>query len=331
MCQGPVSANKMRLLPLLLSQVSRRKGMLLPSNACGNPLAPRLWAPHCCTYNTRSTGAVEPEELFGEGAAARAEVLHDELRAIGFEDLEALRGSAAFRGSAALRTYNSFVWPKSAGALSNAEKPGRAATTASQIAFLVREHRAAHADWLRNADRAQSESLADGHFPLYLVLDNVRSAANVGNILRAAEAARAARVLHCGITPMPPEPRLLKTAVGAAELVRHEHCASTLKAVRSLQARGVQVWACETTQGSVAHSEVQLPQPLGLVLGNEVIGIDTEVLAACDGVLQVPVYGVKNSLNVATAATVVMWEALRQWELQPDGLRRSREWSAPIC
>lgn len=106
----------------------------------------------------------------------------------------------------------------------------------------------------------------------------------------------------------------MKTAMGAAEYVPHEREASTLRAVRALQQRGIQVWACETTSDAVDLPHATLPRPLALVLGNELIGVDVEVLAACDGVVRIPMYGVKNSLNVATAGTIVMWEALRQWE-----------------
>ena len=136
-----------------------------------------------------------------------------------------------FRGSAALRHYTSFVYPKTEAALHNAMRPQRASTVASQIAFLVREQRAAHAEWLVNHDRAVQESDQGSNgrprTPLYLILDNLRSAANVGNILRAAEAARVEKVFCCGITPVPSpsEPKVLKTALGAAEYVPHERAA----------------------------------------------------------------------------------------------------------
>lgn len=213
--------------------------------------------------------------------------------------------------------YNSFVYPKNAGALANAEKPGRISTIAQSICFLHREQKAQRADWLRNHDRTLSEletSIGARH-PLSLVLDNVRSAENVGSLLRAAEAARAERVYCCGITPTPPHKAVLKTAMGAAEYVPFEHQPSTLSAVRALQAKGVAVWAAETCPGrSVDLRHAALPSPLALVLGNELIGVDTEVLAACDGVVEIPLFGVKNSLNVATAGAVVIFEALRQWE-----------------
>ena len=222
------------------------------------------------------------------------------------------RVSSAF---AAAQTYNSFVFPKSEAALWNAEKPGRLATIAQSITFLVREQRAARAEWLRNRDRALEEAAALGaRHPLHLVLDNVRSAHNVGNLLRAAEAARVEKVHLCGITPTPPHPALLKTAMGSADYVPHAHAGATLAVVRELQAAGVAVWACETTEGACDLRRAALPSPLALVLGNELIGVDTEVLAACDGQLQIPCFGVKNSLNVATAGSVVIWEALRQWD-----------------
>ena len=275
----------------------------------------RTTPPRCCAPSppSRSTARIGEEEAFAAGRDERRARLHAELGRLGL-DVDALLDDPSFRGSAALRTYTSFVLPKSAGALANVEKPQRAATIASSIGFLVREHRAAQAEWLRNHDRAlsESEALAPPH-PLTLVLDNVRSAANVGNMFRAAEAARIERVICCGITPTPPDEKLLKTAMGSAAHVPHSHEPTTLAVVRRLQAEGVAVWAAETTARSVAYHDAALPQPLALVMGNELIGVDTEVVDACDGVVAVPTYGLKNSLNVATASTVLMWEALRQW------------------
>ena len=269
--------------------------------------------------STRSTHIIEPEETYHVGAEERKERLHAELslRGLTSNELEALLNDDVHRGSPAFRTYNSFVFPKSAGALASAEKPGRLATIAQSICFLHREQEANRNEWLRNHDRTLSElPFASTRFPLTLVLDNVRSAHNVGNLLRAAEAARCERVFCCGITPTPPHPSVLKTAMGSADYVPSEHSPSTLKVVQQLQARGVSVWAAETCPGrSIDLRESELPSPLALVLGNELIGVDTKVLAQCDGVVEVPLFGVKNSLNVATAGTIVMWEALKQWDV----------------
>jgi len=279
------------------------------------PHGPTRCTCYCSSFTSRSTARNEEEDRFAFGADRRAAALQEALQERGLEDVELLLTSAQYRGSAALRTYLSFVYPKSAGALAMAEKPGRLATIAQSICFLAREQRASDAAWLRNHDRAVAEVAAATRHPLHLVLDNVRSAHNVGNLYRAAEAARIECVHACGITPTPPEPKLLKTAMGSAEYVPHTHDGSTLRVVRSLQERGIAVWACETTARSQDLRRTKLPMPLALVLGNELIGVDTEVIDACDGIVEIPTFGVKNSLNVATAGTVLMWEALRQWDV----------------
>mmetsp|Transcript_30230 Transcript_30230/g.69352 ORF Transcript_30230/g.69352 Transcript_30230/m.69352 type:complete len:195 (+) Transcript_30230:315-899(+) len=188
--------------------------------------------------------------------------------------------------------------------------------TAQVIAYQVRELRASHCTWLRNHDWALKQ--ADQHAavvnPLHVVLDNLRSAENVGTIIRSAEAVRCAHVHLCGISPRPPDERVLKTALGAAEYVGHSHSHSTLLTVKKLQEEGVVVWACETTVDAPFHWDCAYPQPLALVFGNEMIGVDVSVIHACDKVVQIPCFGMKNSLNVASAASVVMWEALRQWQ-----------------
>ena len=278
----------------------------------------RASSPYCSS--TRST-ARDEEERFASGAPARALRLKAALRECGFDDEalhELLHGYAS---TAARRTYLSFVYPKSEGALANAEKPGRHEQIARQISFLEREARADATTWLRNHDRALAQVGASTRHPLHLVLDNVRSAHNVGNLLRAAEAARLEAVHCCGITPTPPEPKLLKTAMGAADYVPYSHEGSTLRVVRALQASGVAVWACETSERSVDLRRTMLPQPLALVLGNELIGVDTQILDIADGIVEIPCFGVKNSLNVATAGSIVIWEALRQWE-GTQGARR---------
>ena len=282
-------------------------------------LSPLRGAARLCAepYESRSTARVE-ESRFAAGRDARRERLHAELTAIGV-DVDGMLSDASLRGSAALRIYSSFVLPKSEGALANAEQPQRAASIASSIGFMLRERRAARASWLRSHDRAMGEAAARAPAtPLTIVLDNLRSAENVGNIFRAAEACRAARVYCCGTTPTPPQPRVLKTAVGAAAYVAHTHEPSTLETVRALRADGVHVWAVETTEDAVSlfdDDAAPLPSPLALVFGNELVGVDVDVMAACERTVSVPMLGVKNSLNVATCASILMWEALRQWGL----------------
>ena len=181
-------------------------------------------------------------------------------------------------GTAALRQYTSFIYPKNNAALAEAERPQRAIAIARNISFVLREHRAERQTWLRKVDRAHMEVAHLPHHPLILVLDNVRSAANCGNMFRAAEAARLQHVYCCGITPTPPQPGLLKTAVGAAEYVSYSHEGSTAELVRRLKAGGVTVWGVETTERSRSYTVLDTwPQPLAIVLGNELIGCGIEV------------------------------------------------------
>lgn len=155
--------------------------------------------------------------------------------------------------------------------------------------------------------------------PLYLVLDNLRSAFNVGSIFRTADTARLVRVITCGYTAHPPHPKLDKTALGTLDYVATEHFDSTLEAVLSLQQQGIPVWALETTSRSQVYTSLPYPRPLAVVLGNEALGVDRGVLERCDELIEIPMFGFKNSLNVAAAAAVVVFEALRQWETGGDG------------
>lgn len=157
--------------------------------------------------------------------------------------------------------------------------------------------------------------------PLYLVLDNLRSAFNVGSVFRTADTARLAGVITCGYTAHPPHPKLDKTALGVLPYVVTEHWATTTAAVQALRGRGVPVWGVETTSRSQQYTAVAYPQPLALVLGNEALGVDTGVLAQCDQLVEIPMYGFKNSLNVAAAAAVVVFEVLRQWSHDGAAIR----------
>ena len=150
---------------------------------------------------------------------------------------------------------------------------------------------------------------------------------NVGSIFRTADTARVAEVVTCGFTPRPPHPKLEKTAFAALESVATRHFDSTLSAVAALRAEGVAVWCMETTEGALNYAAATTEFPargVALVLGNEETGVDTRVLEAADAVVEIPTFGFKNSLNIAAAAPVVVFEVLRQWgafEAEPGGRR----------
>lgn len=149
--------------------------------------------------------------------------------------------------------------------------------------------------------------------PLHVVLDNIRSAYNVGSIFRTADAALVEHVYTCGITAHPPSHKLKKTSLGAARFVPWAHFDTALDAVRLLQARGVPVYALEVTDKSQSLFETQFPSPAAIVLGNEVHGVSRDVLAAADQLVAIPMDGFKNSMNVSVAAGVAIYEIVRQW------------------
>ena len=251
-------------------------------------------------------------------SALRREALERELEALGITGIEA---DATLEGTSALKAFNSFITPrpeKMTHAKAETLQPA-AARVAHQVAFLVRQRRANLANHLRNKDRAANARLEAGLAlqPLVLVLDNVRSAYNVGSLLRTAETAGVTEVFCCGYTPCPPHDKVRKTAFDAAEAVPTRHFSSTLKAIEYLREldKGWKIYGMETTSISLPYTNVTFPKQTALVLGNEVTGVDTSVMEVCDTLIEIPTYGMKNSLNVASAAPVVIFEVLRQWDV----------------
>jgi len=152
---------------------------------------------------------------------------------------------------------------------------------------------------------------AAGKLPLRFVLDQIRSGLNVGSIFRTADAFRLEGIHLCGYTARPPHRDILKTALGATEHVAWSGHETTVEAIRMMQAEGIRVYALEQASASMPLEQWS-PRPgerWAVVLGNEVRGCSEEVLAAVDGVLEIPQFGVKHSLNVSVAAGMVCWQA----------------------
>lgn len=149
--------------------------------------------------------------------------------------------------------------------------------------------------------------------PVHVVLDNIRSAFNTGSIFRTADAGAAAHMHLCGMTAYPPNIKLAKTALGAFDYVPWTHYQKTEEALAQLRGRNIPIIAIEVTESAASLYEFDWPRPAAIVFGNEVTGISDEVLALCDGAVQIPMKGHKNTVNVATAFGVVLFEILRQW------------------
>ncbi len=157
------------------------------------------------------------------------------------------------------------------------------------------------------------ESPLDTRNPVHVVLDNIRSAFNVGSIFRTSDAGLITRIHLCGMTPHPPHDRLSRTALGAEEHVPWSYYSKCSAAVEALKIRNVPLVGLETTPEAEDYTRFEWDQPVALVLGHEVRGIAPDILNECADVVQIPMLGVKNSVNVATAYGIILFEILRQW------------------
>ncbi|MFZ9187214.1 MAG: RNA methyltransferase [Algoriphagus sp.] len=153
--------------------------------------------------------------------------------------------------------------------------------------------------------------------PLILVLDNVRSLNNVGSAFRTGDAFRVEKIYLCGITGTPPHRDIQKTALGSTESVEWEYCSSTLEALTRLKAEGVRCCALEQVENSTPLQQFQPEKgnKYALVFGNEVFGVEEEVLSACDEVLEIPQLGTKHSLNISVTLGIAVWDLMVKMEL----------------
>lgn len=153
--------------------------------------------------------------------------------------------------------------------------------------------------------------------PLVVVLDHVRSLYNVGSVFRTSDAFRLEGVFLCGITATPPHPEIHKTALGAEDSVRWEYFERTQDAVQKLQSEGYEVLAIEQCQNSTMLQNIALEQGkhYAVVMGNEVKGVQQEVVDLCNGCIEIPQFGTKHSMNVSVTAGIVIWEFARLLKL----------------
>jgi tRNA G18 (ribose-2'-O)-methylase SpoU len=149
--------------------------------------------------------------------------------------------------------------------------------------------------------------------PVVVVLDNIRSMHNVGSVFRTADAFLLRGIYLCGYTPQPPHRDIHKTALGATETVEWKYAETTVEAVKRLKDDGYKVFAVEQVESSIALNKFDMNQhePVAVVFGNEVSGVEQEVIKLCDGCIEIPQLGMKHSLNISVAAGIVLWELVR--------------------
>ncbi len=150
-------------------------------------------------------------------------------------------------------------------------------------------------------------------FPIVALLDDVRSLHNVGSIFRTADGAGLESLLLCGITGAPPRAEIRKTSLGAEESVPWRYEDNALNAVAQMRQQGYQIIALEQTTGSLDYRRAELSFPICLIVGHEFRGIADALIDASDMAVDIPMYGIKQSLNVAVAFGVVVYEFASRW------------------
>jgi 23S rRNA (guanosine2251-2'-O)-methyltransferase len=155
-------------------------------------------------------------------------------------------------------------------------------------------------------------------YPIVIVMDNVRSALNVGSAFRTADAFSLEKIILLGISATPPHREILKTALGSTESVAWQHYDNTTEAMQQLQAQGYEIVAIEQTDNSILLDkyDINSDKKYALVFGNEVDGVSEAALAFCNAALEIPQYGTKHSLNVSVCVGILGWEMTRQFNLQ---------------
>lgn len=151
--------------------------------------------------------------------------------------------------------------------------------------------------------------------PLVIVLDNIRSGHNVGSIFRSADAFRAAAIHLCGITARPPHREINKTALGATESVEWHYFTDIRMSLDLLRSMNYDIYAVEQTDAGMALENFHpaFDRPLAVVFGNEVSGVQEDVLALTDGCIEIPQYGTKHSLNIAVSAGIVIHDLFMKY------------------
>lgn len=147
---------------------------------------------------------------------------------------------------------------------------------------------------------------------IYVALDNIRSAQNVGSFFRTCDSLGVDKIFLCGITSVPPNKEILKTALGATESVKWEHFENTSKCIETLKNKGFTIICIEQTEKSLMLNkyEFNIDENICLVFGNEIEGVSKEIIEMANDCLEIPQLGTKHSLNVSVAGGIVIWDLL---------------------
>lgn len=150
--------------------------------------------------------------------------------------------------------------------------------------------------------------------PLIIILDDIRSLNNIGSVFRTSDAFLLEKIYLCGITAIPPNKEIHKTALGATETVSWEYRQNVIEVIQELKQENIKVFAVEQVEKAIflQNFEVDVAKKYALVFGNEVFGVAQEAVEACDGCIEIPQLGTKHSLNIAVSAGIVIWDLFQK-------------------
>jgi len=153
--------------------------------------------------------------------------------------------------------------------------------------------------------------------PLIVILDNIRSLNNIGSVFRTSDAFLIEKIYLCGITAKPPHKEIHKTALGATESVEWEHVEDTLELVKKLQKNKVKILSIEQAENSIMLQDfkIETNKKYAVIFGNEVKGVQQEVVTISDHCIEIPQFGTKHSLNISVSCGVVLWDLYKKIKL----------------
>ncbi len=160
-------------------------------------------------------------------------------------------------------------------------------------------------------DRKSIEDFKDAvKTPIIIILDDIRSLHNIGSVFRSADSFLIEKIYLCGITAVPPNKEIHKTALGATDTVTWEYAANVLEVIEKLKQEKVLVYAIEQVENAIFLNdfEVEIDKKYALVFGNEVFGVNQEAIKICNGTIEIPQLGTKHSLNISVSAGIVIWD-----------------------
>lgn len=167
----------------------------------------------------------------------------------------------------------------------------------------------------KELDRKSVEDFKEAQkTPLIIVLDDIRSLHNIGSVFRTSDAFLIEKIYLCGITAVPPNKEIHKTALGATETVNWEYQKEVLSVIETLKKEDVAVYAIEQVENAIFLQDFKVAKgkKYALVFGNEVYGVSQKAIELCDGTIEIPQLGTKHSLNISVSTGIVVWDFFKK-------------------